>query len=74
MSKVIWGIAIFVVIGFFLIYSTLQTNFSDPDDVQTFVGAAFEWVGQIGKSTYTVGKTATEQDWLPPNTTFIVND
>tara|TARA_Y100000031_G_scaffold116992_1_gene129749 strand:- start:95 stop:319 length:225 start_codon:yes stop_codon:yes gene_type:complete len=74
MSKVIWGIAIFLIIGLFLIYSTLKTDFKDPDEVQTFVGAAIEWVGQIGKSTYTVGKTATEQDWLPENTTFVVND
>lgn len=63
-------------IGLFLIFSTLKTDFSNPGETFYFVGAAVDWFKQLGDSTYEVGKTATEQDWLPKidnETVYIVD-
>ncbi len=79
MKMFVWAAIIFVIIGIFLIQSALRTDFSSPGEVKTFVGAVYAWFFQVGKSTYTVGKTAAEQPWLPEvdeysNTTYIVKE
>ncbi|MDP7324241.1 MAG: hypothetical protein QF632_05775 [Candidatus Woesearchaeota archaeon] len=76
MGKAFWVIIALLVIGTGIIYSALQTDFSDLGETRTFVGAVFGWFKQVGGSSYEVGKTAAEQDWLPEldNGTLIIND
>ena len=74
MGKIIWVIILFLILGVYIIHSSLQTDFSEPSDVKSFVGAVTGWVFQVGKSSYEVGKTVTDQEWLPKNTTYVIND
>jgi hypothetical protein len=65
MRKTALIIMIFLLIGGYIIYSSLDTNFKDSDDRQTFFSKYFSWLFQVGKSTKNTVGFAFEQDWLP---------
>jgi len=65
MGKLLWIILIFLVIGGFIIKSSLDTDFSQPDDRKSFAQEFFSWLGQVFTSTKKTVGYAIDQDWLP---------
>jgi len=65
MGKLFWIITIFIVIGGYIIYSSQNTDISNPDSAISFAGKFASWLFQLGKSTTNTVGYAMGQDWLP---------
>jgi hypothetical protein len=66
MGKIItFTIIVFLLIGGFMIYESLDTNFDDSGDRTNFLKELGKWIFQIGKSTKNTVGYAIDQDWLP---------
>ena len=65
MGKLIWIITIFIVIGGYMIYNSLNTDFSNTDSSLNFAGKFTGWLFQVGKSSVKTAGYAMGQDWLP---------
>jgi len=65
MGKILWIIIIFLVIGGFIIKSSLDTDFSESSDRKSFAKELFSWLGQVFSSTRSTVGYAIDQDWLP---------
>ena len=67
MGKILWIIIIFLVIGGFIIKSSLDTDFSETDDRKSFAKEFFSWLLQVGKSTkntvgYAIGRSSDSRN------------
>lgn len=65
MGKIFWFVIIFILIGCYIIYSSLDLDLKNSQDRRTFLGKTFDWLFQVGKSTKDTVGYAAEQDWLP---------
>ena len=65
MNKVFLIIAIFLIIGGYLIKTNLNTDFDESEDRVGFLKEFAKWVFQLGKSTKNTVGYAISQDWLP---------
>ena len=66
MGKIItFVIIVFLLIGGYMIYNSLDTNFDDSEDRGNFLKEIGRWVFQLGKSTKNTVGYAIDQDWLP---------
>ena len=66
MSKLIgFIIIVFVLIGGYMIYNSLDTDFDESGDTTNFLKEFAKWIFQVGKSTKNTVGYAFEQDWLP---------
>ena len=70
MGKIIGLIIIvFLLIGGYMIYNELGTDFDDSDDRIDFVKTTGMWLFDVGKATKNTVGYAVDQDWLPKNET-----
>ncbi len=67
MGKLFWIIVIFLVIGGFMIKSSMDTDLDDDEDRKSFMKKFAKWIFQLGKSTKNTAGFAISQDWLPKN-------
>lgn len=78
MKKIFLFIIIVLIVGGFLIKSSLDTDFGESDDRKSFVKEFAKWVFQVGKSTKNTVGFAVQQEWVPvvneSNMTEIVVD
>ena len=58
MGKIFWIITIFLVIGGYMIYSSQNTDISNPSSAFSFIGEFAGWIFHVGESTT---KTATHK-------------
>lgn len=65
MGNVFWVIAIFLVVGGYMIYNSQKTDFNDPGSTFNFAKELSGWIFQVGKSTFNTAGYAFTQDWMP---------
>ena len=66
MGKIIGFIVIvFLLIGGYMVYESLDTDFEDSEDRKGFLKEIGKWLFQVGKSTKNTVGYAVDQDWLP---------
>ena len=66
MGKIIgFVIIVFLLVGGYMIYDNLDTDFDDSEDRTNFIKEIGKWVFQLGKSTKNTAGYAVSQDWLP---------
>jgi hypothetical protein len=65
MGKLIAILIIFLVIGGYIIYKKLNTDFEDNKERITFLSEFGSWVLQVGSSAKNTVGYAIEQKWLP---------
>jgi hypothetical protein len=65
MSKIVWIVAIFFVVGGYIIYNSLSADIETTEGKISFTKELFKWVFQVGKSTKNTVGYAFNQDWLP---------
>ena len=66
MGKIIGLIVIaFFLIGGYIIYDNLGTDFNDSDDRIDFIKTTGMWIFDVGKSTKNTVGYAIDQNWLP---------
>ena len=66
MSKIIgFIIIVFVLVGGYTIYNSLENDFEDTEGKKEFVIEGFKWLFQVGKSTKNTVGYVVKQDWLP---------
>tara|TARA_Y100000310_G_C20684635_1_gene818153 strand:+ start:218 stop:457 length:240 start_codon:yes stop_codon:yes gene_type:complete len=65
-SKIIGLIVIgFFLIGGYMIYDNLDTDFDDSDDRIDFFKTTGMWIFNVGKATKNTVGYAIDQEWLP---------
>jgi len=66
MGKIItFVIIVFLLVGSYIIYENLDTDFEDSDERTNFLKEMGKWIFQLGKSTKNTAGYAVKQDWLP---------
>jgi hypothetical protein len=66
MGKIItFVIVVFLLVGGYMIYDHLDTDFEESEDRDSFLREFAKWIFQLGKSTKSTVGHAIDQDWLP---------
>ena len=65
MKKILFFVVVFLVVGGYMIKSSLDTELETKEEKITFAKEFFTWVKGVGVNTKNVVGYATEQDWLP---------
>jgi hypothetical protein len=63
--KLFWIVAIFFVVGGYIIYSSMSADLDTTSGKLSFAKELGKWLFQVGKSTKNTVGYAVEQDWLP---------
>ena len=65
MKMVMFLVIIFLLIGSLMIMGARDISLANSTGRKTFFFSFLEWMGVIGKSSYTTAGYAIKQDWLP---------
>ena len=60
-------IAVFLVIGAFLIINSSGYNLSQKDDRSAFIKDYFSWLGRLFKNMRNITSYAISLEWVPPH-------
>lgn len=65
MGKLILIVAVFIFVGGYMIYSSMEPTLDTNEGKKNFVVEFFKWLFQVGKSTKNTLWYSAQQDWLP---------
>jgi hypothetical protein len=65
MKKTVFFLLVFLIIGGWMIYTNLNTDFDNTKQKITFAKTFFGWVFGVVSDTRDVVGYAAEKDWLP---------
>jgi len=65
MGKLFWFLAVFIIIGAFIIIRNQELDMKDESDRDTFLDKFVDWGLQVGRSAVKTIGFALKQDWLP---------
>ena len=71
MAKVFWAIVLFLILGGYLIKTSVDTNLDKPEDQRYFLIEYGSWVFQLAKNAKGIAGYVVKQDWLPESYVFI---
>ena len=70
MAKVFWAIVLFLILGGYLIKTSVDTNLDKPEGQRSFIIEYGQWVFQLAKNVKGIAGFVVKQDWLPENYAF----
>ena len=70
MAKVFWAMVLFLILGGYLIKTSVDTNLDKPADQRYFLIEYGSWVFQLANNVKGLAGFVVKQDWLPESYVF----
>ena len=70
MAKVFWAIVLFLILGGYLIKTSIDTDLGKPEGQKFFIVEYGQWIFQLAKNVKGLAGFVVKQDWLPENYTL----
>ena len=67
MAKVFWAIVLFLVLGGYLIKTSVDADLNKPEGQKSFIVEYGQWIFQLTKNVKGLAGFVVTQDWLPEN-------